>query len=310
MYYSETQYFTVRVVAASSGTTVTYLGVLGYQGSIGDGGVATSARIGSVDAIAFDNNGNLYVSDESYHTVRKVTASTKIVSRIAGVSSAAGYNGDYFSATSAYLYTPSGIAFDKSNQVYISEYNNCRIRTINSAGIITTFAGIGCSTSPDGYAATSAYLSNPSKITFTPDYKYLFIAEWSSGTIRKIDMTTTILTTAAGIGGGFSGDGTPVSPVSTSNVRFSGPTKVVFTPSGDYFITDRQNQRVRFVTGSTGIIQTIAGNGGAGYGGNGLSAVGTSLYNPDCVALDKNGVLYICDMSSYRIRYIGGRTFS
>jgi hypothetical protein len=283
-----------RSVATVAGTSV-----LGYSG---DNGVAASATLANPSAVAYDAGGNLYLADAQNHVVREVLKSGQITT-IAGTG-LEGYGGDNGVATSAYLDTPTGVAVDSSGNLYIADSHNQRIRKV-SGGIITTIAGTGAAGySGDGGAATAAQLSLPSAVTIDSNGN-LYIADTNNQRIRK--MTGTAITTIAGNGEeSYAGDGTTATAAALDL-----PTGVAVDATGNVYIADRNNQRVRMVT-PAGIISTIAGSGPAsfsgGFSGDGAPATAAVLAKPTSVSVDGAGNIYIADTDNQRIRQVSGNT--
>jgi hypothetical protein len=281
-----------RSVATSGGT-----GALGYAG---DGGTASTATLASPSAVAYDASGNLYVADAQNHVVREVTKSGQIAT-IAGTG-VEGYGGDNGPATTAYLDTPTGVAVDGSGNVYIADSHNHRIREV-SGGTITTIAGTGTpGYSGDGATATAAQLCLPSAVAIDSSGN-VYIADTNNQRIRKITGTT--ISTIAGNGEElYAGDGASA----TSSV-LDLPTGVALDTSGNVYIADRHNQRVRMVT-PAGTISTIAGSGSAGFSGDGASATAATLARPSSVSVDGAGNIYVADTGNQRIRQVSGGTIA
>jgi sugar lactone lactonase YvrE len=287
----------IRKVAAATGiiTTVTGNGVFGFAG---DGGAATSASLSSPIGVALDGSGNLYIVDYLNHRIRKVTAATGIITTVAGNGSPA-FAGDGGAATSASLNYPSGVALDASGNLYIADYFNRRIRKVTAAtGIITTVAGNGSfGFAGDDGAATSASLERPTGVALDASGN-LYIADTFNYRIRKVDAASGIITTVAGNGNAtFAGDGG-----AATSASLYGPTGVALDASGNLYIADRSNQRIRKVDAASGIITTVAGNGFSGFAGDDGAATSASLNEPFGVALDASGNLYIADNYNHRIR--------
>jgi sugar lactone lactonase YvrE len=285
-----------RTVTTSAGT-----GTLGYAG---DGGAATSATLASPSAVAYDTAGNLYLADAQNHVVREITKSGQI-STIAGAG-IEGFGGDGGVATSAYLDTPTGVAVDTGGSVYIADSHNHRIRKVSN-GTIVTIAGTGVAGfSGDGAAATAAQLSLPSAVAVDAGGN-IYIADTNNQRIRKIAGAT--ITTIAGDGEElFAGDGA----AATAAVLDS-PTGVAVDSTGNVYIADRHNQRVRMVTPG-GTISTLAGSGAASFSGSfsgdGATATGATLARPSGVSVDAAGNVYIADTDNQRIRQISGGTLA
>jgi N-acetylneuraminic acid mutarotase len=276
-------------------------GVLGYSG---DGGPAASAEFSSPTGVAVDSSGNLYIVDADNNRIRKVTASTGIITTVAG-NGTAGYSGDGGAATSAELDTPFGVAVDASGNLYIVDVNNDRIRKVTaSTGIITTVAGNGTwGYSGDGGTATSAELFSPFGVAVDASGN-LYIADSGNNRIRKVTASTGIITTVAGNGtGGYTGD----SGVATG-AELNSPYGVAVDASGNIYIVDSGNNRIRKVTASTGVITTMAGNGTAGYSGDSGAGTSAELNSPFGVAVDASGNLYIADTYNLVIRKVTAST--
>jgi len=156
-------YCQISLPASGGINTVAGTGVAGYNG---DGEAATGAELYYPTGVALDAAGNIYIADYRNHRIRKVTASTGIITTVAG-SGTAGYNGDGEAAINAQLYYPTGVALDAAGNIYIADKNNNRIRKVTvSTGNISTVAGNGTQGySGDGAAATSAELSYPFGLT-------------------------------------------------------------------------------------------------------------------------------------------------
>ena len=276
-------------------------GVLGYSG---DGAPAASAEFSYPTSVAVDSSGNLYIVDADNNRIRKVTASSGIITTVAG-NGTAGYSGDGGAATSAELDTPFGVAVDASGNIYIVDVNNDRIRKVTaSTGIITTVAGNGTwGYSGDGGAATSAELFSPLGVAVDASGN-IYIADSGNNRIRKVTASTGIITTVAGNGtGGYSGD----SGVATS-AELNSPFGVAVDASGNIYIVDSGNNRIRKMTASTGIITTVAGNGTGGYSGDSGVATSAELNSPYGVAVDASGNIYIADTYNLVIRTVTAST--
>lgn len=275
---------------ATNGLINTVAGT-GVSGDSGDGGPATSAQVGASGVVA-DALGNLYISD--YARIRKVTTNG-VITTIAGTGNP-GYTGDGGLATNAQL-NVSGMAIDREGNLYTSDSNNNRIRKVATNGIISTIAGTSSGGySGDGGPALSAQLSGPADLAVDASGS-LYIADANNNRIRKIG-TNGLISTFAGNGSyRFSGDGNPA-----ATAQLNGPKSVAVDTSGNVFISDFGNNRVRKV-GTAGIMTTVAGNGDSGYSGDNAPAI-TRRINPWGVAVDSAGNLYIGDYLSNRIHKV------
>ncbi len=205
----------------------------------GDGGQATAAEIAGAYAVVCDAAGNLYIADNN-SCIRKVTTSG-IISTVAG-GAIAGFSGDGGDATAAELFDPTGVAIDATGNLYISDSFNSRIRKVNTLGIITTFAGNGTSGySGDGGPATAAELMFTDEITFDAAGN-LYIADYQGNRIRKVN-TAGIISTVAGNGtAAYGGDGGQATAA-----QLNQPPGVAIDASGNLYIADNSNNRIRMV---------------------------------------------------------------
>jgi hypothetical protein len=298
-------------LAAAQGTITTVAGVKGVSGFAGDGGPATSALLSDqVYGVTTDAAGNIYIADTHNHRIRKVNTSG-IISTIAGTG-VAGFSGDGGPAVSATMNAPLSVAVDSGGNVFFSDQNNNRIRRIALNGTITTVAGSGLGNF-DGdapKAATSAKLSHPFGICFD-GADTLYITDTGNQRIRKV--VNGIISTVAGSGGpsggtgggvgGFAGDN---GPATSALLRY--PSFVAVDKTGNVFIADELNERVRWVRKSDGKIFTLAGTGVAGYNGDNQPAVNAQLNRPYGVGVDPNGDVYIADYLNFRIRKVSMAT--
>lgn len=278
----------------------------GTEAYSGDNGPATKAELWNPIGVAVDGAGNIYICDAGNFRVRKVDKNG-IISTFAG-GKTAGYSGDGGPATSAELWTPSGITVDGLGNVYIADHGNQDIRKVNTSGIISTFAGNGYGTgnrggySGDEGPADSAELSLPYGLA-TDDTGNIYIADFGNQRIRKVN-TFGIITSIAGNGfATYSGDGGPATAAS-----LAAPWDVTLDKSGNFYIADYGNDRIRKID-TKGIITTIAGNGfGApgdgGYSGDGGPAIEAELYNPTSVVVDASGNIYFADADNNRLRMV------
>jgi sugar lactone lactonase YvrE len=288
----------LTVTPSPTAATIAGTGALGYTG---DGGAASSATLASPSAVAFDANGNLYIADAQNHVVREISKSAQIT--ILAGNGVEGFGGDGAAATSASLDTPTGVAVDTGGNIYIADSHNHRIRMVHG-GTITTIAGTGTAGfAGDGGAATSAVLSLPSAVAVDASGN-VYIADTNNQRIRKITGTT--ITTIAGAGEElFAGDGGPA-----TSAGLDLPAGIAVDSSGNVYIADRHNQRVRMIAAADGTISTIAGSGAASFSGDfsgdGSTATSATLARPSGVSVDAAGNIYIADTDNQRIRQVGG----
>jgi hypothetical protein len=242
--------------------------------------------------VTVDATGNVFIADTWNHRVRRVDAAGTITT-VAG-NGTAGFCGDDGPATSACLNSPTGVAVDSAGNVFIAEYYNARIRQVTPAGVISTVAGAGVpSYCGDGGPAVSACV-RPSQAAVDLAGN-LYLADYGTARVRKVDGAGTIATVAGGAGIGYCGDGGPA-----TSACLSGPQDVAVDPAGNLFIAEINDLRIRKVD-LTGTIATFAGNGAPGHCGDGSPATGACLVSPAGVSLDATANLFVADAGNGRV---------
>jgi len=227
-----------------------------------------------------------------------------IINTVAGGGSGCGGQtdsvGDGCPASSASLH-PTGTALDSAGNLYIADIDNQRVRKVDTNGNITTVAGTGTmGYNGDNIPATSAQLSDPEAVA-VDGAGNLYIADRFNYRVRKVD-TSGNITTVAGTGtSGYNGDGIPA-----STAQLKQPTGLALDGAGNLYIADFTGQRVRKVD-TSGTITTLAGNGTEGYIDN-VAATSGEVANPNSVALDSAGNLYIADSYNCLIREVTAAT--
>ena len=272
-------------------TTVAGNGIYDYSG---DGGAATNASLKNPIGVALDAWGNLFIADQNNFRIRKVDTSG-VITTVAGTGSI-GFSGDGGSATNAKLSSVTGVAVDAFGNCFISDSLNNRIRKIDTNDIISTVVGTGSlGFSGDGGAATNATIFSPQAIAFD-SVGDIFIVDSGNQRIHRLN-TNGVISTVAGNGSpAFSGDGG-----AATNANLRSPQAIGVDSTGNVFIADSQNYRVRKV-GINGIITTVAGNGILGFAGDGSSANNASLSSPRGLTMDGLGNVFISDTFNNRIR--------
>ncbi|HTJ51941.1 MAG TPA: IPT/TIG domain-containing protein [Cyclobacteriaceae bacterium] len=247
-------------------------------------GTGTAASFNGPFGVAVDAVGNVFVADTYNHRIRKITVDG-IVSTLAG-------NGDSDFAdgtgTEARFSYPTGVAVDASGNVYVAEIGNYRIRKITAEGVVSTLAGSGASGSDDGIG-TDAQFNAPLALTVDAS-GIVYVAD--KHRIRKVSADG-IVSTVAGSSSGFS-DG------AGSAAQFNTPSGIVVDSSGNIYISDTDNNRIRMMT-SGGVVSTLAG-GTIGYAeGTGTEA---QFSSPFGITIDVTSNIYVGDTNNKRIRKI------
>src|SRR5712691_1169009 len=273
----------------------------GEKGFAGDGGPAMAALLHGPFDVAFDAAGNLYFSDTFNNRIRRVDATSRVISTIAG-NGDKGYSGDGSPATEAALNEPYGIVLDRAGNLYTADRLNRRVRRIDAAsGVITTLAGTGeAAYGGDGGPAARAALAEPNGLAFDAVQQHLYITDVADNRVRVIDLAAGTIATFAGTGAAeHSGDGGKASVAGTFGAR-----AVKVGADGTVYILERQGSSLRAVDPATGIITTIAGTTARGYGGDGGSALDAVFDAPKEMAIDRDGSLLIVDTENHAIRRI------
>jgi hypothetical protein len=313
-------------------------------GAVGDSGLATQAQLYLPGGVVLDGAGNMYIADANHNRIRMVCGAAATPT-IAGTSCAAGAGiistitgngnpngpvcgaatdsmGDGCPAAQATVSNPGFVALDGAGNLYIADTGNNAIRMINAAtGVITSVAGnvTVCAARSDsvgdGCPATQATLNQPQGVTLDASGD-IFIADTYNNRIREVNAATGVIATIAGSGftnpngtGGYSGDGGPA-----SGADLNWPYTVAFDPAGNMYIPDSQNNRVREVMASGGvvtassIIVTFAGNGTVpvmqSCSPAPVAATTTTVWIPSGVAVDAAGNVYIAETQSDAIRKV------
>lgn len=287
--------FTHGIIHTTVGT-----GVKGYTG---DGGPATAALLSEPFMGDFDSQGNLYIVEATNHCVRRIDKTTGVITTVAGCGQP-GYHGDGGPATRAAMNQPYSLQVDAQGNLYIVDRLNAVIRKVAAAtGIITTVAGTGTKGSEgDGGPGTQAQLREPNDC-FLDGRGGLLIADVQDQRIRRLDLTTGIITTVAGNGEKQrAGDGKAATQASILGAR-----AVCLDHLGNMYICEREGNGVRKVD-AHGIMSTYAGTGERGYSGDGGPALAATWGAPKGVRCDRQGNLWVVDTENHAIRVIEAAT--
>jgi sugar lactone lactonase YvrE len=201
-----------------------------------DNGASTAAKFNYPQGIALDSTGNLYVADTTNHRIRMITPE-RVVTTFAGSTSGYADGTD----TEAKFNSPSGVAVDGSGNLYVADSRNYRIRKITPAGEVTTLAGSGASGFADG-TGDEAQFNLPYGVALDSTGNDLYVADSGNHRIRKIVVATGVVTTLAGNGANGPADGTG------TKARFSSPYGVAVDGSGNIYVADTNNHRIRKIT--------------------------------------------------------------
>lgn len=279
-----------------AGIISTFAGT-GVQGYSGDGGQATNAQLNGPWGLVCDTASNIYIADSGNSRIRMVSGTNGVITTYAGTNTA-GYSGDAGAAVNAKLNGPTGLAIDgPSNNIFIADTLNSRVRRVGTNGIITNMAGTNViGYTGDGGAAVNAELNGPMGVAVV-SVTNLFIADTTNGRVRLV--TNGVIQTFAGTNAtGFSGDGS-----AAKNAKLNMPVGLlVNTINSNLFIADVYNGRIRAVTNSTGAIQTIAGGGTMLTNG---TATNAQLNFPFGIAYDVNTNLYITSAGTNWVPVLG-----
>jgi len=277
----------------------------GTRGYSGDGGPADKAQLNTPHEVRFDSKGNIFVAERDNHVVRFVDMKTRIISTAAGTN-VAGFSGDGGPADKAQLSQPHSIALDRSDNVFICDIVNNRIRRIDpKTGMISTYAGTGARTpAPEEGGLADTSLPGPRSIDVAPDGKmYLVLREGNK--LFVIDPAAGRLKHLAGTGElGYTGDGGPAlaAKFGAPGNALNGPKGIAYSPDGSLYVADTENHVVRKIDLQTGIVSTVVGTGQRGDGPDG-DPLKCKLARPHGLFL-AGRTLYIGDSENHRIRVL------
>jgi len=307
MYIADSNHHRVRLVTAKTGIISTIAGS-GNPAYGGDGKLSTdpSVALNTPSGVALDGAGNLYIADTGNNRIRKITRATGIITTVAGPGTH-GTLGDGRAATSAYLSAPRGVTVSGDGSLYIADTYNQRIRHVNAGtGIITTVAGNGDQNpdqlsegtySGDGGQAIRAGLNQPYAVVFDLAGN-MYIPDSANNVVRMV--------TPAGVVGTFAGY-YPGNPGDSGNgglataAVFNTPFSLAVDPAGNVYIADSQNNAIRKVSASTGLISTLTPGGAAVSLSDGMFT-SINIYGPLGLFLDNRANLYFADYFNMRIQ--------
>jgi uncharacterized protein (TIGR03437 family) len=290
MEFMSIRYFCGRIllpVVCCAGAWAQQYGISTVAGTGGapgfaDGAATTAALFNSPGGIALDSKGNLYIADPLNHRIRMLSGGN--VSTVAG-NGTAGFTGDGAAATSAELNFPEAVAVDSTGNLYIADTANHVIRKVDTTGKISTIAGMNgqIGATGDNATATSALLNYPGGVA-VDSAGNVYIADTGNSEIRKVSSGNITCVLGCGATGG----------------AISNPDAVVVDSAGNLYVTDTGKYRVVKYSGVT--LTVLAGTGQIGFSGDGGPATNAQLNNPQGLARDAAGFVYIADSFNGRIR--------
>ena len=297
----------VRRVVLSTGIITTYAGIPDTPGFPTNNVLATSTSLAAPVALAVDTGGNLFIADENDNIICRVDATSKNITIVAGTG-AFGYSGDGGLATAATMRAPDGVAVDSAGNIYISDTQSAVIRQVfsptnpSTPNEITTIVGTGTFGFNGDGAATSIELTNPAGLFVDPPSGNLWIADYWSNRVRMYNATTKTVSTV--VGSGAVGDG---GQATSASLYY--PRNPALDSSGNLFLVDAQNNRIREVTAANQTISTVVGTGipcaqptlPCGDGGPAAEA---ALFQPRTVTVEPSGILIVADDGDNRIREV------
>ncbi len=278
-----------KITPEGTSTTLAGSGTGGYAD-----GTGTSASFNAPAGVAVDASGNVYVADAGNNRIRKITPAG-VVTTLAGDGTADYADG---TGTAAQFWNPRGITLDGAGNLYVADSHNHRIRKITPEGVVTTLAGTGIAGHTDG-AGTNAQFYIPSAVA-ADGAGNVYVTDFENHRIRKITPSG-VVTTLAGDGTEGFADGTGTA------AKFNRPSGITVDASGNLYISDRGNQRIRKVT-PAGTVSTIAGI--SSYGSQNGPASSARFYHPWGIGIDANHNLYVADEGNHKIRKLSGASLN
>jgi len=286
IFIADTDSCRIRKVDVATGNILGVAGD-GFCNYGGDGGPANSAKLNKPRGVFVDAAGNVFIADTENHRIRVVDGATGDIDTLAGTGTA-GYSGDGGLATNAQLDSPRGVYLNGAGEMIIADTSNSCLREVDLGGMISTITGTG-----------APVLDHPRQLAMDATGN-VYIADTDNERVRKLD-TSGWITTVAGTGsGGYNGDGIPA-----TTAELKKPRGVGVAPSGNIYIADRDNHRIRMVEAATGMITTYAGTGSGGNNGDAGWATALELNRPSGVAIS-TFLLEIADTDNHRIMEVDG----
>jgi trimeric autotransporter adhesin len=302
VYLSDVFHRVCKIDGATGKFSVVAGSVVGFSG---DGGPARDAQLQTPWRLSVDAAGNLYISDHGNRRVRKVDAQSGVISTVAGNGQLSG-----FFAGGLAIRTPLqfllGTCVDGAGNLYIADAGfHCVQKVEAETGKLLTVAGVvefgdgKSGSSGDGGPATKALLHSPAGVAVDPAGN-LYIADTENHRIRRVDAGSGVITTVAG-----GGDDDPgVEPKPATSVKLGRPVQLAFDHGGNLLVSDTESHQVVLVDLAAGTVRRVAGNGTAGFSGDGGPGPAASLRAPVGIAVDSAGRVLIADSGNQRLRRI------
>ena len=294
LYVADSFNSTIRKVVVATGAVTTLAGTAGTIGSAD--GTGPAAQFYAPHGLTIDAGGNLYVTDSNRNTIRKVVVATGVVTTVAGTAGVAGSIDG--TGTAAQFNNPIGVAVDVAGNLYVGDTDNNTIRKVVAAtGVVTTLAGSAVMSGSIEGTGSAARFKKPIGVAVDTAGN-LYVADVGNHTIRKVVVTSGVVTTLAGsvemIG---SSDGTGTA------ARFYNPSGVTMDGTGNLYVADAGNHTIRKVVAATGVVTTVAGSANLSGSSDGTGTA-ARFYNPFGVAVDGSGNLYVTDSFNNTIRKV------
>jgi len=283
-----------RVLKLESGHVFVAAGN-GIKGHSGDGASAKLAQLSAPHEVRFDSKKNMLIAERDAHVIQMIDSRTGVISTLVGTG-VPGFSGDGGPSREAQLKQPHSITLDRSDNLYICDILNNRVRRRDAAtGLIETFAGTGEAGATPETGPLNVPLWGPRSIDIGPDGTlYLILREGNK--VYSIDPVKRTLGHIAGTGAkGYSGDGGPA-----RDATWNGPKGIAYAPDGSLYVSDTENQVIRRISLRDGSVSTVAGTGMRGDGPDG-DPLSCALARPHGVYV-KGRTLYIGDAENHRIR--------
>lgn len=291
VYVADTGNAAVRMI--TSGGMVSALA--GSPGSLGStDGSGSGALFYQPSAIVYSSANNLlYVADYFNNTIRQVSTGGTVMT-VAGLAGTTGSADG--ASSSARFWAPQGLAAATSGSIYIADTGNSTIRTMTAAGVVNTFAGSPSAGSANGATSISRFYS-PQNLA-VDNSSNIYVADTQNSIIRKITLTGTVSILAGSVGTAGSQDG------NGPGALFSGPQGIAVDSGGNVYVADTGNSTIREITpgGASSTVAGLAGQPGVQDG----SGTNAQFNNPEGIAVDSSGNIYVADTWNHTIREISG----